>query len=474
MPIRIYNDLSRQKEELSPVVPGQIRYYNCGPTVYDYFHIGNARNFVIADQIRRYLEYRGYAVTFVQNFTDIDDRMIQRAAAQNITVPELAEQMIEAYFADVKGLNVRPADIHPRATELIDEQVAMIAELIKKEMAYAVEGGDVYFRVSRRADYGKLSHKNLDDLVAGASERVDPDDRKEHPFDFALWKGKKPGEPAWPAPWGEGRPGWHIECSAMARRYLGDTIDIHSGGEDLTFPHHENEIAQSESVTGKPFAKLWVHNAHLKIQGEKMSKSLGNFFTLRDILKHFDGEAVRMYLLSGHYRTQIDFRDELVEQSKVALERLRNSAARLLHIAKHSTTPDITAPEAPLLEGLATYRQRFIEKMDDDFNTADGLSVVFELARELNVKVGDTASAGLATGAHALLIELANVLGLLEHNRAGDHVDDLDQEIQALVDARQEARKAKNWAESDRLRDQLSGMGILLEDTSQGVRWKRK
>ncbi len=474
MSIRIYNDLSREKEELLPVVPGQVRYYNCGPTVYDYFHIGNARNFVIADQIRRYLEYRGYEVTFVQNFTDIDDRMIKRAAEQDITVDVLADQMIEAYFTDVKGLNVRPANVHPRATDLIAEQVEMIADLIKKEMAYAVEGGDVYFRVSRRADYGKLSHKNLEDLVAGASERVDPDDRKEHPFDFALWKGKKPGEPAWSAPWGEGRPGWHIECSAMARRYLGDTIDIHSGGEDLTFPHHENEIAQSESVTDKPFANIWVHNAHLKIQGEKMSKSLGNFFTLRDILKHFDGEAVRLYLLSGHYRTQIDFRDELVEQAKVALERLRNTASRLLYIAGHSSTPDVTASEGQLLEDLATYRQRFIAKMDDDFNTADGIAVIFELARELNTKVGETASTGLATGAHALLIELANVLGLLEQLPLTDQSGHLDQEIQALVDARQAARKAKNWAESDRLRDQLSAMGILLEDTSQGVRWKQK
>jgi len=474
MSIRIYNDLSRQKEELQPVVPGQIRYYNCGPTVYDYFHIGNARNFVLADQIRRYLEYRGYAVTFVQNFTDIDDRMIQRAAAQNITVNMLAEQMIDAYFTDVKGLNVRQATVHPRATDLIDEQIEMIAQLIKKEMAYVVEGGDVYFRVSRRADYGKLSHKNLDDLVAGASERVDPDDRKEHPFDFALWKGKKPGEPSWVAPWGEGRPGWHIECSAMARRYLGDTIDIHSGGEDLTFPHHENEIAQSESVTNKPFTKIWVHNAHLKIQGEKMSKSLGNFFTLRDILKHFDGEAVRMYLLSGHYRTQLDFRDELVEQSKVALERLRNTASRLLHIAKHSTAASIAGHEVQLLEELAAYRERFIEKMDDDLNTADGLAVIFELVRELNGKVTDAASAGLAAGAHTLLLELANVLGLLENNQSVNQDEDLDQEVQLLVDARQAARMAKNWAESDRLRDQLSGMGILLEDTPQGVRWKRR
>jgi len=469
--IRIFNDLSRQKEEFVPVEPGKVRFYNCGPTVYDYFHIGNGRNFVVMDAIRRYLVYRGFAVTFVQNFTDIDDRMIKRANDRGITVKELAEEMIAAYQADVAALNVRPADIHPRATDLIPDQVAMIQELIGKGYAYVVEGGDVYFRVTRREDYGKLSHKNLEDLVAGASERVDPDDRKEHPFDFALWKGQKPGEPAWSAPWGEGRPGWHIECSAMARRYLGDTIDIHSGGEDLTFPHHENEIAQSESVTGEQFARYWVHNAHLKISGEKMSKSLGNFFLLRDIIKLYDGEVVRLYLLSAHYRTQLDFRDELVEQTRGALERLRNTVANLQDALRHDR-PQSAPQDAEALSELSQARQRFIDQMDDDFNTAGAIAVLFDLAREVNSRATALSSREFIQGALELLKELAGVLGLLESTKAAD--TSLDGEIQALVDARQAARKARNWAESDRLRDQLGAMGILLEDTPQGVRWKKR
>ncbi len=471
MAIRIFNDLSRQKEEFVPVEPGKVRFYNCGPTVYDFFHIGNGRNFVVMDAIRRYLAYRGFAVTFVQNFTDIDDKMIKRANALGITVKQLAEDMIAAYQEDVQSLNVRPADVHPRATDLIPDQVAMIQELIDRGYAYVVEGGDVYFRVSRREDYGKLSHKNLDDLVAGASERVDPDDRKEHPFDFALWKGQKPGEPVWPAPWGAGRPGWHIECSTMARRYLGDTIDIHSGGEDLTFPHHENEIAQSESVTGVPFARYWVHNAHLKISGEKMSKSLGNFFLVRDILKQYDGEVVRLYLLSAHYRTQLDFRDELVEQTRGAMERLRNTVANL-EDALHHDRPQSTPQETEALGELSQARQRFIDQMDDDFNTAGAIAVLFDLVREVNSRVTSTSSQEFVAGALNLIKELAGVLGLLESTKTLD--TSLDAEIQALVDARQAARKARNWAESDRLRDQLGAMGILLEDTPQGVRWKQK
>lgn len=471
MAIQIYNDLTRRKEEFASVTPGKVRYYNCGPTVYDYFHIGNARNFVVADVIRRYLKYRGFDVTFVQNFTDIDDRMIQRANARGITVKQLAAEMIEAYFQDVQALNVQPADVHPKATELIPEQIEMIRELIARGYAYKVEGGDVYYRVASKADYGKLSHKNLDDLVAGASERVDPDDRKEHPFDFALWKAQKPGEPAWEAPWGAGRPGWHIECSAMARKYLGDTIDIHSGGEDLNFPHHENEIAQSEAVTGQPFARYWVHNAHLNIRGEKMSKSLGNFFLVRDILKHYGGAVVRLYLLSAHYRTQLDFRDELVEQTASALERVKNTLANLQHQARNAVERRLTPDEAEVLGQLSQARQRFTEVMDDDFNTAGGIAALFDLVRDINSKVGPSASAELAEGAQGLLQELGDVLGVLP--KTGQH-DSLDAEIQALVDARQVARKAKNWAEADRLRDQLNAMGIALEDTSQGIRWKRK
>lgn len=470
MGIRIYNDLTRRKEDFVPLEPGKVRFYNCGPTVYDYFHIGNARNFVVFDTVRRYLEYRGYEVTFVQNFTDIDDRMIKRARERGISVAELAEEMIQAYFADARALGVRRADVHPRATELIEDQIAMIQQLIDKGHAYVVDGGDVYFRVTSKSDYGKLSHKNLEELVAGASERVDPDDRKEHPFDFALWKGQKPGEPAWPAPWGAGRPGWHIECSAMARKYLGDTIDIHAGGEDLTFPHHENEIAQSESVTGKPFARYWMHNAHLMIDGAKMSKSLGNFFTVRDILKRYDGEVIRMFLLSAHYRTQLSFSDQLVEETKRALERLYNTVTNLEHLARTAPRATLTPEEEALLGELSQARDRFIEAMDDDFNTAEGLAVIFELSRELNSKVRPGASAALAEGGLALLRELAGVLGLLQRQAAPD---ELDAEIEALIAARQEARKARNFAEADRIRDQLKAMGIILEDTPQGVRWRR-
>ncbi|BAD42101.1 MAG: cysteine--tRNA ligase [Symbiobacterium thermophilum] len=470
MGIRIYNDLTRKKEDFVPLEPGKVRFYNCGPTVYDYFHIGNARNFVVFDTVRRYLEYRGYQVTFVQNFTDIDDRMIKRARERGITVSELAEEMIQAYFADAGALGVRPADVHPRATALIDEQIAMIQQLIDKGHAYVVEGGDVYFRVTTSPDYGKLSHKNLEELVAGASERVDPDDRKEHPFDFALWKGQKPGEPAWPAPWGPGRPGWHIECSAMARKYLGDTIDIHAGGEDLTFPHHENEIAQSEAVTGKPFARYWMHNAHLMIDGAKMSKSVGNFFTVRDILKRYDGEVVRMFLLSAHYRTQLSFSDQLMEDTRRALERLYNTVANLEHLAKTAPRAEMTAEEQAVLAELSQARERFVAAMDDDFNTAEGLAVIFDLSRELNSRVKPGASAAFAEGGLALLRELAGVLGLLERKA---QPQELDAEIEALIAARQEARKARNFAEADRIRDQLRAMGIILEDTPQGVRWRR-
>lgn len=472
MALRIFNDLTRQKEEFIPLEPGKVRFYNCGPTVYDYFHIGNGRNFVVMDAVRRYLIYRGYDVTFVQNFTDIDDKMIQRANARGITVKQLADEMIEAYFRDVKALNVLPADVHPKATEVIEEQVAMIQELIDKGYAYAVAGGDVYFRVTKKEGYGKLSGKNLEDLLAGASERVDPDDRKEHPFDFALWKGQKPGEPAWDAPWGTGRPGWHIECSAMAKRYLGETIDIHSGGEDLVFPHHENEIAQSEACNSKPFARYWLHNAFLNIEGEKMSKSKNNFFMVRDILEQYDGEVVRLYLLGAHYRTQLDFRRDLVEQTKGALERLKNTVSNLQHMARTATRKELSAAEAEVLGGLAQARQRFIEAMDDDFNTAGGIAVLFELVRETNSRLTGDVSADLADGALALIKELSGALGLLEQGAAVE--EDLDAEIQALVDARQAARKAKNWAESDRLRDELNARGIILEDTPQGVRWKRK
>ncbi|HEY8346895.1 MAG TPA: cysteine--tRNA ligase [Symbiobacteriaceae bacterium] len=471
--MRLYNDLTRRKEEFIPLEPGKVRFYNCGPTVYGRFHIGNGRNFVVVDTIRRYLMYRGYQVTFVQNFTDIDDKMIARARERGITVAELAEEMIAAYHEDAKALNILPADYHPRATEVIADQIAMIQELLDKGYAYTVPGGDVYFRVSKKEDYGKLSHKNLAELMAGASDRVDPDDRKEHPFDFALWKGQKPGEPAWDAPWGAGRPGWHIECSAMARRFLGDTIDIHAGGEDLIFPHHENEIAQSEAVTGKPFARYWIHNAFLNVEGEKMSKSKGNFFTVRDILQEYEGEVVRLYLLSAHYRTQLDFRRDLVEQTKAGLERLRNTVANLRHVARNAAAERATPEEQESLKALGRFRERFVEYMDDDFHTPGAIATLYDLVREINSQVSATTSREWAEGALALVKELAGVLGLLQNDREAEE-DALDAEIQALVEARQAARKAKNWAEADRIRDQLNAMGIIVEDTPQGVRWRRK
>lgn len=470
MAIRIFNDLTRKLEEFVPLEPGKVRFYNCGPTVYDRFHIGNARSFVVADTIRRYLQFRGYQVTFVQNFTDIDDRMIERANLRGITVQELAAEMIALYYEDADKLGVGRADVHPRATDLIAEQIEMIEEMMRKGYAYEVEG-DVYFRVAKFEEYGKLSGKNLDDLVAGASERVDPDDRKEHPFDFALWKAQKPGEPAWESPWGPGRPGWHIECSAMARKYLGDTIDIHAGGEDLTFPHHENEIAQSEAVTGQTFARYWVHTAFLNVMGEKMSKSKDNFWFIRDVLEQYDGEVVRFYLLGAHYRTQIDFRPERLEEAKTSLERLYNTAANLRHLVATAEREAPSDAERETLEGLARHRGRFVEAMDNDFNTAEGIGVIFELAREINGQVKAGAAKALAEGALALLQELTGAIGMLTKEQAEDS---LDAEIQALVDARQAARKAKDWAEADRLRDQLAAMGIVLEDTPQGVRWKRK
>jgi cysteinyl-tRNA synthetase len=467
MGIRIYNDLTRGLEEFTPLEPGKVRFYNCGPTVYDYFHIGNARSFIVMDMVRRYLQYRGYQVTFVQNFTDIDDRMIERAGLTKTPVAELAEQMIGFYFEDADRLGIKRADVHPRATELIPEQIAMIEAMVRQGYAYAV-GGDLYYRVSRFAGYGKLSHKNLDDLVAGASERVDPDDRKEHPFDFALWKAQKPGEPAWESPWGPGRPGWHLECSAMARRYLGDTIDIHGGGEDLVFPHHENEIAQSEAVTGKPFARYWVHNAFLNIRGEKMSKSKGNFWFTRDVLARYDGEVVRLYLLSAHYRTQVDFSPERLDEAKTSLERLYNTRDFLLDVI--GSGGPAHADRQAILDRFGQYRDRFTEAMDNDFNTAEGLAVIFELAREVNTVLRAQADPELARGALALLQELTGPLGLLTKQAAAES---LDAEIQALVDARQEARRAKNWAEADRIRNELAARGIQLEDTPQGIRWKR-
>jgi cysteinyl-tRNA synthetase len=475
MPLRVYNDLTRRKEEFVPLEPGKVKFYNCGPTVYSRFHIGNARNLMVFDTIVNYLRYRGYDVTYVQNFTDIDDKMIKRANEEGITVHELAEREIANFKEDAALLGIKGPDVAPRAMDHIPEIIEMIQDLIDKGYAYP-SNGDVYYRVRKNPNYGCLSHRHLDDMQAGASERADFSERKEDPFDFVLWKGQKPGEPAWESPWGPGRPGWHIECSAMARKYLGDTLDFHSGGEDLIFPHHEDEIAQSEPVTGKIFSRYWLHNAFLNIDGVKMSKSAGNFRNARDVAEAYGPEVVRFYILSAHYRTPLNFSGELLESARNGLSRLHNAAEALLHLSKHGAEGEATAEEKATLERLTTtYRQRFIDAMDDDFNTGDAIAVLFDLARDLNTAFA-TSQGRLPTRAASrtaldLFKELAGVLGLLTKVGEGQ---DLDAEVQALVDARQAARKAKNFAEADRLRDQLSAMGIILEDTPQGVRWKRK
>lgn len=461
--MRVYNTLTKQKEEFVPLHEGEVRMYSCGPTVYDYFHIGNARPFIIFDTLRRYLEYKGYKVLFVQNFTDIDDKMIRRANEEGITVKELGDRFINEYFRDADALGIRRATFHPRATQHIGDMIALIRRLIEKGMAYEVDG-DVYFDTSAFPEYGKLSGQNLEELEAGA--RVEVEEGKRNPMDFALWKAQKPGEPAWDSPWGKGRPGWHIECSVMAMKYLGETIDIHAGGQDLIFPHHENEIAQSEAVTGKPFARYWLHNGYININNQKMSKSLGNFFTVREILERFDGEVVRFFMLSAHYRNPINFSEDMLKQAQSALERLYNCKANLLHAMENAPTNELSKEEGDFVQKLAEFKGRFEEAMDDDINTADALAAIFDMVRDINSQLNPHSSKQFAEKAYALLDELTGVLGLLRK----DPRQELDPEIKALIEKRQQARKAKNWALADQIRDELKSRGIILEDTPQGVR----
>jgi len=461
--MRVYNTLTKQKEEFVPLHEGEVRMYSCGPTVYDYFHIGNARPFIIFDTLRRYLEYKGYKVLFVQNFTDIDDKMIRRANEEGITVKELGDRFINEYFRDADALGIRRATFHPRATQHIGDMIALIRRLIEKGMAYEVNG-DVYFDTSAFPEYGKLSGQNLEELEAGA--RVEVEEGKRNLMDFALWKAQKPGEPAWDSPWGKGRPGWHIECSVMAMKYLGETIDIHAGGQDLIFPHHENEIAQSETVTGKPFARYWLHNGYININNQKMSKSLGNFFTVREILERFDGEVVRFFMLSAHYRNPINFSEDMLKQAQSALERLYNCKANLLHAMENAPTNELSKEEGDFVQKLAEFKGRFEEAMDDDINTADALAAIFDMVRDINSQLNPHSSKQFAEKAYALLDELTGVLGLLRK----DPRQELDPEIKALIEKRQQARKAKNWALADQIRDELKSRGIILEDTPQGVR----
>lgn len=463
--MKVFNTITRKKEELIPLVPGEIKMYSCGPTVYNYFHIGNARPFIIFDILRRYLEYKGYKVTFVQNFTDVDDKIIKKAKEEKISEKEVAEKFIKEYFKDAEALGIRKADYHPRVTENIPEIIDLIKKIEENGLTYTING-NVYYDTTKFSDYGKLSKQNLEELEAGA--RVDIGDEKRNPMDFVLWKSQKPGEPAWNSPWGLGRPGWHIECSAMSMKYLGETMDIHSGGQDLIFPHHENEIAQSEGATGKPFARYWMHNGFINVDNEKMSKSLGNFFTVREVSEVYDLEIVRLFMISSHYRSPINFSNELLDSIKNSLERLYIAKNNLKYLLSKAEEREESGSEANVKESLLKHKDRFIEAMDDDLNTADAISAIFDLVRDINANINDNFSKSTIRYALDLYMELAGVLGLL-----GKEEKSLDGEIETLIEKRQKARKEKNWALADEIRDDLNSRGIILEDTSSGVKWRR-
>ena len=464
--MKIYNTLTRQKEEFVPITPNEAKIYACGPTVYNFIHIGNARPICVFDVLRRYMEYRGMKVTFVQNFTDIDDKIIRRANEEGSDYLTVSRKYIAEYKKDAEGLNVRPASVHPLATENIDEILSIVSDLVDKGYAYATDNGDVYFRTLKDTEYGKLSHQPLEELEAGA--RIATGEIKEDPMDFALWKSAKPGEPSWPSPWGEGRPGWHIECSAMARRYLGRTIDIHCGGQDLIFPHHENEIAQSECCNGVPFAHYWMHNGYINVDNKKMSKSLGNFFTVRDVANEYGYEPIRYLMVASHYRSPINYSVDVIEQCRASLERLYNCRDNLEFQLSHSEAGEKEG-EAAVRARFEGCRARFIEAMDDDLNTADALSALFELARDANSTITAANAPGreLCEFALGLFNELAGVLGLLYKKKETS----LDAEIEELIAQRTQARQNRDWATADRIRDELKARGVVLKDTPQGVQW---
>lgn len=464
--MKVFNTLTRTKEEFVPLESGKVKMYVCGPTVYNFFHIGNGRTFIVFDTIRRYLEYRGYEVNFIQNFTDIDDKMINKANDEGTTVKEVGDKYITEYYKDADGLNIKRATTNPRATDYITDIIEFVKGLVDKGYAYEVNG-DVYFRTKKFNGYGKLIGQNLEDLQAGA--RINIDERKEDPMDFAVWKSQKPGEPAWESPWGLGRPGWHIECSCMAKKLLGDTIDIHAGGMDLAFPHHENEIAQSEALTGRPFANYWMHSAFLNVNNQKMSKSLNNFLTARDALQQYDADVIRFLMLSGHYRIQLNFSNELLESAKASVERLYNAVGNLESLISEVKIEAITNEEKLYMNTLEGYRQRYIEKMDDDFNTADAISVLFDLVRDINTNVTINSSKELCENALGLIRELGMPLGILQKTTKGS----LEEEVESLIEQRQNARKNRDFALADKIRDDLKARGIVLEDTPQGVRWKK-
>ncbi len=461
--MKIYNTLTRKKEEFVPITPGKVKMYSCGPTVYNYFHIGNARPFIIFDTLRRYLEYIGYDVTFVQNFTDIDDKMIKNANEQGITVKELADKFIAEYFKDAKGLGIKEATIHPKATENMDAIISTVNTLVDKGYAYE-SNGDVYFETKKFSEYGKLSKQPLEDLEAGA--RIDVTDVKRNPTDFALWKAKKEGEPAWESPWGEGRPGWHIECSAMVNKFLGETIDIHSGGQDLIFPHHENEIAQSECANGKPFARYWMHNGYINVDNEKMSKSKGNFFTVRDVAKKYDYEVIRFFMLSAHYRSVINFADELLAQSKSGLDRLYNCLYNLEFLTEKSKKRPLTPEEETAKTEILSFKDKFCAAMDDDLNTADAIAALFDLVKYLNSANKETWPKELYDVSIGLMRELGGVLGIFHRQQE----DTIPERAKELIEQRKEARAQKDWAKADEIRDELLSLGIEVADTRQGMK----
>ena len=461
--MRIYNSMTGKKEEFVPITEGEVKMYVCGPTVYNFFHIGNARPFLIFDGFRRYLEYRGYKVTYVQNFTDVDDKIINRSLEEGISSSEVSEKYISEYFKDAGALGINPANVHPKVTENIKEIIDFIGKLVEKGFAYE-KGGDVYYKTHSFSDYGKLSKQRIEDLEMGA--RVEINTNKLNPIDFALWKSAKPGEPSWESPWGLGRPGWHIECSVMSTKYLGETIDIHAGGQDLIFPHHENEIAQSEAYSGKSFANYWMHNGYININNEKMSKSKGNFFTVREILNEYDGEVIRFFLLSAHYRNPVNFSRELIEQAENGLNRIYKAKENLEYYMEKAT--ENSEDTGGLQQKLNGYREKFVESMDDDFNTADGISAIFELVKFANVEITENSTKSKISLVYNLLMELCEVLGILSKSK-----EMIDEDIEKLIEKRQQARKDKDYALADKIRDDLKEQGIILEDTSSGVKWKK-